>query len=59
MAVKEVAAQFQVSDNEVYLAKSRIMPQFEKEVRILSGNTDENKKKPPAWQKTAWPQVLC
>ena len=48
MAVKEVAAQFQVSDNEVYLAKSRIMPQFEKEVRILSGNTDENKKKPPA-----------
>ena len=48
MAVKEVAAQFQVSDNEVYLAKSRIMPQFEKEVRILSGNMDENKKPPPA-----------
>jgi RNA polymerase sigma-70 factor (ECF subfamily) len=36
MPVKEVAALLEVSDNEVYLAKSRVMPLFEQEIQELS-----------------------
>ena len=35
MPVKEVTALLEVSDNEVYLAKSRIMPLFEEEIKAL------------------------
>ena len=36
MAVKEVSELLEVSDNEVYLAKSRVMPMFEEEIKALS-----------------------
>jgi RNA polymerase sigma-70 factor (ECF subfamily) len=36
MAVKEVAELLEVSANEVYLAKSRVMPMFEEEIQALS-----------------------
>ena len=48
MTVAETSELLGVSANEVYLTKSRIMPQFEEEIRIFSGNTAENKKNPPA-----------
>ena len=35
MPVKEVASLLEVSDNEVYLAKSRVMPLFEEEIKAL------------------------
>ena len=40
MPVKEVAALLEVSDNEVYLAKSRVMPLFEQEIQEL-GETEK------------------
>ena len=36
MPVKEVVSLLEVSDNEVYLAKSRVMPLFEEEIKALS-----------------------
>ena len=36
MSVAEVSEMLEVSANEVYLAKSRVMPLFEEEVRDLS-----------------------
>jgi len=36
MDVKEVASIMEVSSNEVYLAKSRVMPLFEEEIQALS-----------------------
>ena len=36
MDVKEVANIMEVSANEVYLAKSRVMPLFEREIQELS-----------------------
>ena len=35
MPVKEVANLLEVSDNEVYLAKSRVLPLFEEEIKTL------------------------
>ena len=35
MPVKEVASLLEVSNNEVYLAKSRVMPLFEEEIKAL------------------------
>ena len=36
MAVEEVSELLEVSANEVYLAKSRVMPMFEEEIKALS-----------------------
>jgi hypothetical protein len=36
MSVAEVAQLMEVSANEVYLAKSRVMPLFEEEIQALS-----------------------
>ena len=36
MAVEEVSELLEVSANEVYLAKSRVMPMFEEEIQALS-----------------------
>ena len=41
MTVKETSELLEVSVNEVYLTKSRVMPLFEEEVRALSAKDEE------------------